>query len=143
MTKIQNPKSKIQKSFTLIEILIVVGVLALLAGLSFPAISLFQMDLNPPQQATSSPSDENRIKDSRHVHFDYSRVIFTATERLILTLDYDSSPIIQEIIIANNLQDGQIFWQGQNIKIQTHRLNSPDTQFSIHRDKRYNTTGIV
>ena len=130
------------KSFTLIEILIVVGILALLAGLSITVLSLFQMDLNPPQQATSSSSDENRIKDSRHVHFDYSRVISTAAERLILTFDYDSSPIIQEIIITDNLQDGQIFWEGQNIKIQTHRLNNPDTQFSVHRDRRYNTKNL-
>lgn len=130
------------RSFTLIEILIVVGILALLAGLSIPALNLFQMDLNPSQQATSSPSDENRIKDSRHVHFDYSRVISTAAERLILTFDYDSSPIVQEIIIADNLQDGQIIWEGQNIKIQTHRLNNPDTQFSLHRDGRYNTKSL-
>lgn len=129
------------RSFTLIEILIVIGILALLVGLSFPAINLFQKESGSLPD-TLLPSDENRIKDSRHVHFDYSRVISIAAERLILTFDYDGSPIIQEIIIADNLQDGQIFWQGQNIKIQTHRLNNPDTQFSVYRDRRYNVKSL-
>ncbi|OGZ22564.1 MAG: hypothetical protein A3A08_01535 [Candidatus Nealsonbacteria bacterium RIFCSPLOWO2_01_FULL_41_9] len=97
------------------------------------------------------PSDDNRIKDSRHVHFDYSRVIVTASERLTLIFSDPPNPDInQDISIANNLISGQIFWEGeiivggeaQNIKIQTHRLNSPDTQFSVHRDQRYNTKAL-
>jgi type II secretory pathway pseudopilin PulG len=95
--------------------------------------------LTPP----SVPTGE-RIKDSRHVHFDYSRVIDTATEKLTLTFD---TAFIEEIIISDYLKDGQIYWEGevdvdgeiQKIKIHTHRLNSPDTRFSIHRDRRYNT----
>lgn len=93
----------------------------------------------------SIPSDEDRIKDSRHVHFDYSRVIATSTEKLTLTLD---SSVTEEIIIADNLEDGQIYWEGevdvggstQKLTIQTHILNDPveGSQFSIHRDRRYN-----
>lgn len=140
------------KSFTLIEILIVIGILALLVGLSVPALNLFRMDLSLPQQATSSPSDESRIKDSRHVHFDYSRPIpLVPTE--IITLIFSNPPnpdVSQDIIIADNLIDGQVFWEEeisvggemQNIKIQTHRLNNPDTQFSLRRDKRYNTKAV-
>jgi len=97
------------------------------------------------------PSDTNRIKDSRHVHFDYSRIISISTEKLTLIFSNSPNPdISQDIIIADNLTDGRIFWEGevivggesQNIKIQTHRLNNPDTQFSLHRDKRYNTKAL-
>jgi len=85
----------------------------------------------------------SRVEDSRHVHFDYSRVIETTTEKLILTFD---TTIIKEIIIADYLKDNQIYWEGevdvngdiQKIKIHTHRLNNPDTQFCVHRDRRYN-----
>lgn len=93
-----------------------------------------------------APSDINRIKDSRHVHADYSRYISTTTENLILTFSYDSSTQTEIIAITNNMKNGQIFWEGQfdvggqiqKLKIHTHRLNQPDSQFSIHRDRRYN-----
>jgi Tfp pilus assembly protein FimT len=97
------------------------------------------------------PSDTNRVKDSRHVHFDYSRVISLATEKLTLIFSNSPDPdVSQDIIVADNLIDGQIFWEGeisvggqmQKIKIQTHRLDNPDTQFSLHRDKRYNTKAV-
>ena len=90
----------------------------------------------------STPTD-GRIEDSRHVHFDYSRVIETTTEKLILTFD---TTITKEIIIADYLKDNQIYWEEevdvngdiQKVKIHTHRLNNPDTQFCVHRDRRYN-----
>lgn len=100
----------------------------------------------------STSSDQNRLKDSRHVHFDYSRPISTSTEKLILTFTSDASTISQEIPIADNLKDGQIYWEGevnvegsiQKLKIHTHRLNDPflDTQFCIHRDRRYNNKAL-
>lgn len=87
-----------------------------------------------------SPSDENRIKDSRHVHLDYSRTIATSTENLILSFE---GGVKETIVIADNIKDGQIFWQGE-LKIHTHRLNDPilGTQFSIHRDRRYNNQAL-
>lgn len=97
------------------------------------------------------PSDINRTKDSRHIHFDYSRVISISTEKLTLIFSNSPNPdVSQDIIIADNLIAGQIFWSGevivggeaQNIKIQTHRLNNPDTQFSVHRDRRYNNKSL-
>ncbi|MBI2450375.1 MAG: prepilin-type N-terminal cleavage/methylation domain-containing protein [Candidatus Nealsonbacteria bacterium] len=98
------------------------------------------------------PSDFNRIKDSRHAHVDYSRYISTSVESLTLTFYYDSSQQLETIPIINNLKDGQIYWEGefsvagtiQKIKIHTHRLNDPlsNTQFSIHRDRRYNTKAL-
>jgi len=91
----------------------------------------------------SSVSDENRLKDSRHVHFDYAREISTSTEKLILTFD---EGFVQEIVISENMKNEQIYWEReievgeekQMLKILTHRLNNPDTEFSITRDKRYN-----
>ncbi|MDO8265099.1 MAG: prepilin-type N-terminal cleavage/methylation domain-containing protein [Candidatus Parcubacteria bacterium] len=102
--------------------------------------------------APSLASDSSRIKDSRHAHFKYGRIIDTATEKIVLTFNYDASPTTQEIIIANNLKGSQIYWEGavsvegqsEQIKIQTHFLNDPTngTQFSITRDRRYNVKSL-
>lgn len=97
------------------------------------------------------PSDSARIKDARHVHFDYSRQINASNEQLVLIFDNGGSPVQQEIDIASSLQDGQIFWQGevlvggsaQKIEIHTHRLNSPDTQFCIHRSNQDNNKALM
>lgn len=97
---------------------------------------------------SESASGAGRITDSRHVHFDYDRAIGTATEKLILTFD---TVVTEEIIIADNLKDGQIYWEGevdvngetQKVTIHTHRLNNPGTQFCIHRDRRYNNKSLV
>lgn len=90
--------------------------------------------------ALPPPSDENRIKDSRHVHLDYSRTIATSSENLILNFEGGAK---ETIIIADNMKDGQIFWEGE-LKIHTYRLNDPilGTQFSIHRDRRYNNKAL-
>ncbi|KPJ57514.1 hypothetical protein AMJ49_00030 [Parcubacteria bacterium DG_74_2] len=100
----------------------------------------------------SALSDQNRVKDSRHVHFDYNRGISTSTEKIILTFTYNASIVTKEIIIADNMKDSQIFWEGdvdvggeiQKLKIHTHRLNDPllTTQFCIHRDRRYNNRAL-
>jgi type II secretory pathway pseudopilin PulG len=105
-----------------------------------------QVGLSSP----TTPSDQNRIKDSRHVHFDYSRSIATSTEKLILNFTYNTSTTTKEIVIADNIKDGQIYWEDevevdgqiQKLKIHTHRLNNPDTQFCVHRDRRYNNKAL-
>ncbi len=97
--------------------------------------------------ASTTPSDTARVKDSRHVHFDYSRVINTTTESITLLFD---GIVSQVIPIVSNMSGGQIYWSGtvsagglnQTITIKTHRLNSADTQFSIHRDGRYNNKSL-
>ncbi|KKQ96032.1 MAG: hypothetical protein UT42_C0030G0002 [Candidatus Falkowbacteria bacterium GW2011_GWA2_39_24] len=97
------------------------------------------------------PSDSARIKDVRHIHLDYSRQIDVNSEKIILIFDSDGSPVQQEIDIADNLQASQIFWQGevsvngsiQKVKIHTHRLNSWDTQFCIHRSGQDNNETLV
>lgn len=95
-----------------------------------------------------NPSDANRAKDSRHLHFDYSRSINTANENIKLTFNGNVDQIIP---IAAYLTGGQINWQGtvnagganQTVRIHTHKLNNPDTRFSIHRDKRLNDKSLV
>lgn len=95
----------------------------------------------------SAPSDLDRIKDSRHIHIDYSRLIDTAAE--ILILDFGTKT--ENISIVNNMETNQIYWEGeidvdgeiQKIKIHTHRLNNPNTQFCVHRDRRYNTKPLT
>jgi len=92
--------------------------------------------------AVTAPPD-TRLKDSRHTHFNYSRAIDTITEKIILTFD---NSIIEEIPINENLVGPQFYWEGkidvngsdQTIKIHSHRLNNPDTQFCVHRDLRFN-----
>ena len=94
-------------------------------------------------------SDGNRVKDSRHVFTDYSRYIETAAAGENLVLNFEGG-IVQTIVIASNMQSGQIYWEGevgvggsvQKIKIHTNRLNQPDSQFSIHRDRRYNNKAL-
>ena len=103
--------------------------------------------------AIIAPSDDDRIKDSRHVHADYSRFISTTTESIILTFSYDVFIQTEIISIADNMAGGQINWEGQinvggqteQLKIHTHRLNDPvsGTQFSIHRDRRYNIRALT
>ena len=98
--------------------------------------------------APLTPSDANRINDSRHIDFDYSRVINTATENIVLT--FNGSTVVT-IPIASYLNNGQFEWQGttnvggvnQTITIHTLRLNNPDTQFSVFRDMRLNDKSLA
>lgn len=97
-----------------------------------------------------SASEDFRITDSRHVHFDYNRIISTSTDKIILTVADELFSTTKEIIIVDNIKDGQIFWEGevilngnvQNIKIHTHYLNNLNTQFCVHRDGRYNNKSL-
>jgi len=96
-----------------------------------------------------TPSDSARVKDSRHVHLEYTgRTIATSTERLKLIFP----SLTYEIILSSNMQTGQIFWKGdilvdgqtQTLQVQTHRLNDPvlGTKLSITRDQRKNTKAL-
>ena len=122
---------------------------------NYGSITIKHLTTNETRTIYIYPSGEisygdDRIIDSRHVHFDYDRVIGTATEKLILTFD---TVVTEEIIIVDNLKDGQIYWEGevdvdggvQKVTIHTHRLNdiTLGTQFCIHRDRRYNNKSLV
>lgn len=101
----------------------------------------------------TTATEENLIKDSRHINFDYGRQIDTLSEVLTLTFFYNSSDVIKNIIIADNLKSGNIYWEGevdvnggmQSIKIHTHLLNDINlgTQFCVHRDRRYNDKALT
>ena len=106
---------------------------------------------------STAPSDTDRVKDTRHVHIDYTnRAIVTATETLTLTFSSPPDPdVIFDIVIADFLSGGQIVWEGtvpvggedQRLKIHTHTLNSGvgsnETQFSVQRDRRFNTKPLT
>ncbi|KKR04148.1 MAG: hypothetical protein UT31_C0002G0017 [Parcubacteria group bacterium GW2011_GWF2_39_13b] len=99
-----------------------------------------------------SLSADTRQKDSRHVHFNYSRIIDFNAEKIILLFDNPPNlPTTQEIIIKDNLDaNGQIGWertilvggQNQQIIIRTHQVNNPLTVFSIIRDRRFNNKAL-
>lgn len=92
-------------------------------------------------------TDGNRVKDSRHVVFDYNKVIDTVNGNITLTFD---SSVVQQIPISQYLTSGQFDWEGnvscgganQRIHIHTNRLNNPDTQFSVFRDRRFNNKSL-
>lgn len=88
--------------------------------------------------------DASRVKDYRHIQFTYNQSIDTTSENIVLTFDNS-----QTVTVPINLYlvGGQLQWQGttsvsganQIVEINTHMLNGPNTIFSIHRDRRYNT----
>ncbi len=93
------------------------------------------------------PSDLERVKDSRHTHFTYTRQIATATDILRVILIHDDGSITtQDVVLADNMIMGQIYWQGeilvdgeaQILKIHTHRLN--DLEGLYERIRLWNST---
>jgi len=96
-------------------------------------------------------SDSQRVKDFRHSHLDYSRTIDILNEKIKLTFNQEGTPVVTEIPIASSLVDNQFYWEVelsvagsmQKVLIHTHRLNSPDTQFCIHRDGQDNSKSLM
>lgn len=97
--------------------------------------------------APQTPSD-TRIKDARHINFTYNRTIVTNTEDIILTFNGST---IETIPMNQYLATGQFDWTGtvnaggfnQTVRIHTNVLNSPETQFSVFRDMRFNDKSLV
>ncbi|MDP2641517.1 MAG: prepilin-type N-terminal cleavage/methylation domain-containing protein [Candidatus Yanofskybacteria bacterium] len=99
----------------------------------------------------SPVSGEERARDSRHVHISYSRIIDTSTESLELVFAEGSGEETVVLIpFSAFLAAGQLSWKGtvqvggeaQKVVLITHRLNDPDTEFSIQRDRRFNTASL-
>lgn len=92
-------------------------------------------------------SDANRIKDARHIQFNYNRTIDTATENITLNFNNTKTEIIP---ISLHISTGELQWRGvvnvegadQIIEINTHQLNNPNTIFSVYRDRRYNNKSL-
>jgi len=102
------------------------------------------------------PSDMSRIKDSRHVHFNYNQNAKTATTLHLIFPDFPGDNY--DISFQSYLNTGQteFYWEGtvavgpagsktdQKLKIHTHSIDifTGNAQFSIHRDKRYNDKAL-
>ncbi len=89
------------------------------------------------------------LVDSRHVHFFYNLNTKTA---VTLRLNFPNDNYDYDIIWQNYLNvakdefnwEGNVAVNGQNqiFKISTHSLSDTVAQFSIHRDRRYNTKAV-
>ena len=102
----------------------------------------------------SSPSDTERIKDSRHVHFTYNQDATTAITLHLIFSDYSADNY--DIFFQNYLNPAQteFYWEGiisvgpsgnkteQKLKIHTHSLDITSALFCIHRDLRYNDKAL-
>lgn len=103
---------------------------------------------------SSTPSDEERIKDSRHVHFTYNQDARNAATLHLVFPDYPADNF--DINFQNFLDPGKtkFYWEGgvlvgpvgnqieQKLIIQTHSLDITSAQFSVHRDRRYNDKAL-
>jgi len=102
-----------------------------------------QVSLEPISQATES----GRVTDARHIHFNYTRMISTSTEELILEFP---GGVTKQVAIADNWSGGNFDWAGsvpvggsdQKLRIRTLKVNDADTVFCIHRDARYNNKSL-
>lgn len=97
-----------------------------------------QVGLTPP----SVPSDEERIKDSRHVHFDLGWSIQNATT---LKFNFVNVGQIETVDMANyfNADKTAFNWEGkflvaevnQVFHVHTHSLDAFNTILCLHRDR--------
>lgn len=104
--------------------------------------------------SSPTPSDEERIKDSRHVHFTYNQDARNAATLHLIFLNYPADN--SDIDFQANLNPGKtkFYWEGsvlvgpvgnkteQKLFIQTHSLDLTAAQFSVHRDRRYNDNAL-
>ncbi len=100
------------------------------------------------------PSDTARIKDSRHVHFNYNQNVQNAVTLHLVFPDYLSDNY--DIPFQNYLNGDktEFYWEGtvlvgpegskteQILRIHTHSLTSFVAQFCVHRDRRYNDKAL-
>jgi prepilin-type N-terminal cleavage/methylation domain-containing protein len=97
--------------------------------------------------SSSLPADDDRIQDSRHVHFTFNQNTKTS---LVLSLVFPG--LTQDIDYQDFLNTGEteFFWEGttsvdgenQTLKIHSHYLTDTDTLFCIHRNQNQNTKAL-
>lgn len=93
------------------------------------------------------PSESGRVKDTRHVQFNYAGVIDTLDGTITLTLN---DTVTHSILIKDYLKGDELEWSeplvvedsNQIIKIIIYKINSSDTLFGIYRDRRYNDKSL-
>lgn len=102
----------------------------------------------------STPSDVERVKDSRHVHFTHNQDVRNAVTLHLIFPNYPADNF--DINFQNYLDSGktEFYWEGgvlvgqpgnqteQKLIIQTHFLDITSAQFSVHRDRRYNDKAL-
>lgn len=101
-----------------------------------------------------SPDNLPNPRDSRHLHFAYNA---NSQDALILKLVFPDFPADNLEINFQTYLNGdktEFFWEGvvsvgpagskteQKLKIHTHSLTSLTSQFSLHRDRRYNDKAL-
>jgi len=101
--------------------------------------------------------DSTRMKDSRHVNFDYNRTIANCPASIDETMNlyFDGSATPQQTLsVCGNLVGGLFNWSGtvnvggvdQIVSIKTNYFNDAGyankNQFSVHRDRRYNSKSL-
>jgi len=96
------------------------------------------------------PSEASRIKDSRHVHFDYNQSVQEAVTLHLIFPDYPADNYDISFQDYLNIDKTEFDWEGivlvgpegnkteQKLKIHTHSLTIFAAQFCIHRDRRHN-----
>jgi len=99
---------------------------------------------------SSTPSDEGRIKDSRHVHFTYNQDARNAATLHLVFPNYPADNFDINFQANLNSAKTKFYWEGgvlvgqvgnqteQKLIIQTHSLDITSAQFSVHRDRRSN-----
>ena len=100
------------------------------------------------------PSDVDRVKDSRHLHFNYNQNAQNATTLHLIFPDYPADNYDISFQDYLNVDKTEFSWEGkvlvgpagskteQRLKIHTHSLTSVVAQFCIHRDRRYNDKAL-
>ena len=98
----------------------------------------------------SLPTDEGRIKDTRHVHLTYNNNLQEAVTLHLIFPDYPSDNYDIDFQTYLNPEKTEFFWEGtifvgpednkteQKLKIHTHNISVDSAQFCVHRDRRYN-----
>lgn len=106
---------------------------------------LGQVGFNPLPLA----SDADRIKDARHIHFGYFRIIDLSE---IITFNFNGGSVVQNIPVADILNGNNLEWEGeinvlgsvQKLSLQTlNGLNNPNMEFCIHRDGQDNNKSLA